>query len=345
MKLLVITQTMDTQDPVLGFFTRWVDGLAERADAVQVICLKEGEYTCPINVRIHSLGKESGVGKMTYLWRFYCYIWSLRKQYDAVFVHMNEEYVLLGGLSWKLFGKPVYMWRNHYAGSWRTRLAGFLCTKVFCTSKHSFTANFKNTVLMPVGIDLERFALETEAVRAPKSILFLARIASSKRPEMLIDALGIVLSRGISFTADIVGSPLAEDQSYSDSLAARAESLGLHGRVRFHSGIPNDATPAVYRAHDLFVNCSPSGMFDKTLFEAAASGCRVIAASDDFHDAAGDEAYAPDTEALAERLIDALGADEDSITRARIRMQALARGESLGTLIDRLVAEVDITYA
>lgn len=340
MKLLVITQVMDTQDPVLGFFTRWVDELASRTDAVNVICLKEGEYPLPVNVRVHSLGKEAGVGKCTYAWRFYRYAWSLRHDYDAVFVHMNEEYILLGGLLWKLLGKQVYMWRNHYAGSWRTHVAAAFCMKVFCTSKHSYTARFKKTVLMPVGIDLERFSIETDAVRAPKSILFLARIASSKRPEMLIDALGAVLARGISFTADIVGSPLPDDESYADSLATRAEMLGLHDRVRFHAGIPNDETPPVYRAHDLFVNCSPSGMFDKTLFEAAASGCRVIAASDDFHDAAGDEAYAPDTDSLANRLIDALDMDEDMVARTRIRMQALARGESLGTLMDRLLIEL-----
>jgi glycosyltransferase involved in cell wall biosynthesis len=331
---------MDTQDPVLGFFTRWVEEIAERTDSVNVICLKEGAHLLPDNLRVHSLGKESGVGKLAYVWRFYCYIWSLRRQYDAVFVHMNEEYILLGGIFWKLFRKPIYMWRNHYAGSWRTRLAAFFCTKIFCTSKHSFTAQFKKTILMPVGIDLDRFASQVEVPRPPRSILFLARIAPSKRPEMLIDALGSVLASGISFTADIVGSPLPDDESYAESLAVRAEALGLHDRVRFLPGVPNATTPAIYRAHDIFVNCSPSGMFDKTLFEAAACGCRVIASSDDFHDSAGDEAYAPDTEALASRLIDALDFDEDMTTRTRIRMQALARAESIGTLMDRICTEL-----
>src|SRR5206468_1407599 len=108
--------------------------------------------------------------------------------------------------------------------------------------------------------------------REQRSILYLGRIAPSKRPEMFIDALGEILAKGISFTASIYGSALPDDQPYYESLKVRAESLGLHDRLRFHAGIPNDATPAVYRAYDIFVNCSPSGMFDKTLFEAAACG-------------------------------------------------------------------------
>ena len=70
---------------------------------------------------------------------------------------MNQEYVLIAGWLWKLLGKRTYLWRNHYAGSWLTDVAAVFCTKVFCTSKHSYTVKYKKTVLMPVGVDTERF--------------------------------------------------------------------------------------------------------------------------------------------------------------------------------------------
>ena len=339
MKLLIITQAVDTNDPVLGFFVRWIESLAARVEIVNVICLKEGEHTLPENVLVHSLGKEAGVTRLEYLEHFYTYIWKLRNEYDAVFVHMNEEYVLLGGLFWRIAGKRIYMWRNHYRGSWRTWLAGVLCTKVFCTSKHSYTVRFKNTVIMPVGVDLDRFTSENTAARNPRSILFLARIAPSKRPEMFIDALGEVLARGISFTASLYGSPLPRNEAYAASLKTRAEAFELHDRLHFFAGIPNHKAPNLYRSHDIFVNCTPSGAFDKTLFEAAACGCRVIASSDDFRDTAGNGSFAPDTESLTNKLIHALSADKDTVARERILMQALARGESLGTLVDRLLLE------
>ncbi len=339
MKLLIVTQVMDTNEPALGFMVGWVRELATRFESIQVICLKEGNHSLPENVTVHSLGKEEGVGKFVYVQRFFTNIWQLRKEYDSVLVHMNQEYILLAGVFWKMFGKKVYMWRNHYAGSWLTDVAAVFCTKVFCTSKHSYTAKYKRTVLMPVGIDFAKFAIDSYQ-HAPHTILFLSRIAQSKRPEMLIDALGVVLERGVSFTASIYGSPLPEDQSYYESLQARAESLGLHDRVRFYPGVPNDATPAIYQAHDIFVNCSPSGMFDKTLFEAAASGCRIVASSDDFHDAAGDQVYAPNMEVLAERLIENLLENEEDATRRRIFFISVARAESLSTLADRLSAEL-----
>jgi glycosyltransferase involved in cell wall biosynthesis len=162
---------------------------------------------------------------------------------------------------------------------------------------------------------------------------------------MLIDALGMLLAKGISFTSSVYGSPLLEDESYYESLKVRAESAGLHDRIRFYPGIPHSATPAIYAAHDIFVNCSPSGMFDKTLFEAAAAGCRVIAASEDFRDAAGDMAYAPTVNILAERLQEVLEADDDELVRSRLHMHALSKEESLATLADRLVIAMNIAYS
>jgi glycosyltransferase involved in cell wall biosynthesis len=339
MKLLLITQVVDTQDPGLSFMTQWISEFALRYEHIHVICLKEGIHELPKNVTVHSLGKEEGGGRVQYTSRLFQYAWKLRAEYDAVFVHMNQEYILLAGWLWVCLRKPIYMWRNHYAGTLLTDIAAFFCTKVFCTSKHSYTARYRKTSLMPVGIDLERFGTEG-GVRTPRSILFLARIAPSKRPEMLIDALGEVLARGVSFTAAFYGSPIAENVSYYDSLNARTESLGLHDRVRFYPGIPNDATSAIYKAHDIFVNCSPSGMFDKTIFEAAACGCRVIAASEDFRDAVGEDVFAPDTATLTEQLISYLSQSDDEATRMRIRLQAVAREESLGTLADRLLLEM-----
>lgn len=343
MKLLIVTQVVDTQDPVLGFFHEWISALAARTERIIVICLKEGTHALPGNVRVYSLGKEKGrTSALIYAARFLSLAWKLRSEYDRVFVHMNQEYILIAGWLWELLNKPVYMWRNHYAGSWLTDLAASTCTKVFCTSKHSYTAKYKKTELMPVGVNAERFASDADIRHEPRSILFLARIAPSKRPDMLIEALGLVLSKGISFVASIYGSPLPQDKTYEEHLQAMVERLGLHDRVRFHAGIPNEQAPAVYQAHELFVNCSRSGMFDKTLFEAAASGCFVLASSDDFKDAAGAQHYFTNVEELAERLERALARNEAERARDSERMRALARAENLATLADRLAHELSV---
>src|SRR5580704_11376753 len=97
MRLLICTQAVDLDDPVLGFFHRWIAELSKRCERVHVICLKEGRHELPANVFVHSLGKEGGRSRVKYLLNFYRYIRELRGEYDAVFVHMNSEYVVLGG--------------------------------------------------------------------------------------------------------------------------------------------------------------------------------------------------------------------------------------------------------
>src|SRR5581483_12297211 len=90
MKLLILTQKVDKNDPVLGFFHGWLREFANHFEFITVIALGVGEYELPQNVRVLSLGKESGVSKLKYLSRFYKYIWQERKNYEKVFVHMNQ---------------------------------------------------------------------------------------------------------------------------------------------------------------------------------------------------------------------------------------------------------------
>ncbi len=160
MKFLILTQKVDRNDPILGFFHRWIEEFVKRCERVIIICLEEGEYNLSQNVKVFSLGKEGSHSRAKYLWNFYKYLWQERKNYDAVFVHLNQEYVLLGGILWLLLGKKVFMWRNHHMGNFLTDLAGLFCSKIFCTSKYSYTAKHKKTVLMPVGIDTDKIFRE-----------------------------------------------------------------------------------------------------------------------------------------------------------------------------------------
>ena len=303
MRLLIVTQAVDTDDPVLGFFVRWIEEFSKHTDRIEVICLKEGKHELPTNVRVHSLGKERGaVSRATYAWRFILLAWRLRHDYDEVFVHMNQEYVLIGGWLWKLLGKRVYMWRNHYAGSWLTDTVAVFCTNIFCTSKHSYTAKYAKTVLMPVGVDTERFYPDERVAREPRSILFLARMSPSKRPEVLIDALALLAREGLTFTASFVGPSLPKDQAYYAGLKEKVRELEVAARITFLPGVPHDQTPDLDRAPEILVNASPSGMLDKTIFEAVASGCLSLAASPDWAEQTSAKLTFTDATTLARQL-------------------------------------------
>jgi len=338
MRLLIVTQTLDRSDPVLGFFHRWIEELAKHFERIHVICLKEGTHSLPQTVTVHSLGKEGGASRLKYVVRLFRYIWKLRNEYDAVFVHMNQEYVLLAGLFWRVSGKRIYLWRNHYAGSMMTNLAVALSTKVFCTSRFSYTAKFNKTIVMPVGIDTNVFK-PIGLSRKVGSILSLGRIAPSKRVDVLIEAVDILKQKSIDVEAHIFGDALPKDADYRASLLKRIGELGLTN-IQFHAGVPNDETPKIYSAHDVFVNCSGSGMYDKTIFEAAACGCLVLASSRDFSELAPDFSFAEgDSEELAARIEQLMSLSEADRESARDDMRALAERHSLQELGRRL-AEV-----
>jgi len=274
MKLLVITQKVDRDDAVLGFFHRWVEEFAKHCEKITVICLSQGSYDLPINVKVLSLGKERNLGRFGYLFNFYKYLWQERQNYDTVFVHMNQEYVWLAGGWWRLTGKKILLWRNHPMGNLGTRLAVFLAHRVFCTSHQSFTARYKKTEIMPAGIDTDFFKRDEAIEKIPHSILFLGRISPIKKPDILIGALAF-LPKDLDFSVSFVGDPLPKDQKYYNDLKERVSVLNLPDRVKFLSAVPNRETVRLYNQHELFVNLTPSGSLDKTIFEAMA--CSSIA--------------------------------------------------------------------
>ncbi len=339
MNILFITQALDLDDTVLSTYHGWAAELAEHVEHMQAVCLKEGRHMLPANVQVHSLGKEkSRTSAMRYALRFLWLSWKLRHEYDAVFVHMNQEYILISGWLWKLLGKRVYLWRNHYAGSFLTDCAAAFCDKVFCTSVHSYTARYAKTVLMPVGIDVERFMAPTQVLRTPRSILFFARMAPSKRPEVLIEALTLLYEKGVEFTASFYGSPLPEDTHYYEGLKRMTEERGLSDSVSFFPGVANEHAPQVFQSHDIFVNCSPSGMFDKMIFEAAASGCMVLAVSEDFGNLFGMQYRFEATPlVLADRLEEMLNISVEERINFSLKIQNIVVKQALPRLAIRLV--------
>ncbi len=356
MRLLIITQKINKNDPILGFFHGWINEFSKHFDSIVGICLEKGEYDLPSNVKVLSLGKErfsenckvksekskvqsvKFLRQLKYVVRFWSYIWRERKNYDAVFVHMNQEYILLGGLFWRLMGKKTYMWRNHHAGTFLTDTAGFLCNKVFCPSRFSYTAKFKNAVLMPVGINTDLFKREENLQRGKHSILFLGRISPVKKPDLLIDVLVKLHNDGRDFTASFYGDSLPKDGIYHDSLIKKVLDAGLSEKIKFYPGIPNNETVDVYNKHEIFVNLSSSGMYDKTIFEAMACECLVLASNRNLIGLIKDRYifHEGDFNDLKMKLVEIIGLDRKEKEYDRSVFIELAKKNSLLNLAKKL---------
>lgn len=340
MNLLFVTQKVDRQDDVLGFVHRWLEKLAQRCDRLTVICLEQGECCLPGTVTVRSLGKEHRASRLQYVRRFYSYAWRLRREYDTVLVHMNPVYVVMGFLFWRLRGCKVFMWYNHEYGNLLAKTAVRLVRTVFFTSPFSFAARYENGWRMPAGIDTEIFAPVGEEVREENALLYVGRISTIKKVDVLIDAVQRLHDRGRQVVLQIAGAPGQGDESYYQRIKKQAARLENAGVIRFLGKVPNRETPDRYCHCRILFNLSPPGLFDKTVLEAMACESLVLVSSAAFREALPDrclfrENDPADLAAKIEALLDL--PEEKQRELGRQFRQYVVEHHSLETLVDQLV--------
>ena len=337
MRLLIVTQAVDREDPVLGFFHRWISEFSKHAEGIDVICLREGTHDLPSTVRVHSLGKESGGGRVRYALRFLSLVFRLRRDTDSVFVHMNSEYVVLAGWFWKLTGKRVGLWYNHEVASVWFRVAAQLCDLVFHTSPYAASATVRRAHRMPAGIDTGLFRAH-DVPAAPHSVYFQGRVAPAKKVHVLLGAIRLLRDAGIPATVTIAGP---EDQAYAERLRSEFSQLFASEAAVFLGGKKNEETPALFSAHAVSVNLTAAGNYDKTVLESCACEVPVIVGSPAFAGIVPSrwELNEVDASSLAETLKQAfaLSADERAFLGRELRA-AVEREHGLTRLGGALAA-------
>ena len=282
MRLLFITQKIDRYDDVLGFVHGWLNHLSKVFENIYVVCLEKGKVDLPNNVEVFSLGKEGGRSRIKYMWRFFKYIFSLRNKYNGVFVHMNPEYVILGAIFWRLWNKKIVLWYNHTYGTWRAKAGMALAHTVCHTSQYSFTSGIRKSRIMPTGIDTERFRPRDDSERIENSILYLGRISPVKDMGTLLDAAVILDKENFNFVLDVYGEAFPRDEEYFKDMKDKAGTLVKKGKVKFCGAVSNIDAPKIFSTHEVSVNLTPAGNFDKTVFETMACGSLPMASSKAF---------------------------------------------------------------
>lgn len=337
MKLLIFAQIIDQKSPELGFFHNWVREFSKHYESVTVICLLKGGYDLPKNVKVLSLGKEDGESRIKYIKNFFKYIWREKKNYDKVFVHMNQEYVLLGGFLWKIWGKDVYMWRNHHAGSFLTDIAAFFCKNVFCTSRFSFTAKYKKTIIMPIGVEIENFRETRNFHREKNSLLFLARISPTKRPDLFVDAINDLAKKHPQIIGNVYGDAIPKYEAYYESIKSKAGA-----NVKFYPGVNREGASVAFQSNNIFVNLSSSGMYDKTIFEAMISGCLVLASNENLRGQISDDFIFQEgnMEELTQKIEKLLRYNDAERVEAVIKLKAFATKHSLPILAGEIFKKI-----
>jgi len=146
--------------------------------------------------------------------------------------------------------------------------------EVFCTSMHSYTAEIQegSADAGRAPVDLTLFAANAHVRREPSS--FYSLRASPPRSAQIAHRSDRrdTFPMGASFVAYVYGSPLPETRGgYYAKMKCAPPRARPACRHRFYPGVPNEHAPHLHisGAHDIFVKCSRSGMYDKTLYEAS----------------------------------------------------------------------------
>lgn len=271
----MITQKIDRDDDILGVYHEWAREIAKSFDKLSVICLYEGRNELPGAIRVFSLGKEKGGFRAHYLKNFLTYIWRLRNDYDAVFVHMNPIYVLLGWPLWVLTRKKIFLFYAHYKTSALLRVSSFFCRNILTSVPESCGLKSKKVIAIGQGVDTSRFFYDG-SMRNMRNLLFVGRISPVKKLTVLLDALALLASEENGITLTIVGEGDLGSEKYLALVHKKIKDYHLTGKVFFAGKVPNYGMPKFYNSHSMLINLTETGSFDKTILEAMSSQCLPV---------------------------------------------------------------------
>lgn len=345
MKLLIVTQKVDINDDVLGFFHGWIEEFAKKCEKVTVIALGVGEYNLPENVKILSLGKEKSESKIKYLANFYKYVWRERNNYDVVFVHMNQIYVVLGGWLWKILNKKIGLWYVHKQVGWDLKIAEKIANVIFTAAQRGFNLKTDKLKVLGHGIPVDNFKNPGNTKKDGKlTLISVGRITPIKNLDILIKAAAILKNNCLDFKLLIVGSPIeAIDYEYFEKLKKLVSDYKLGKAVIFIGSIPNNMVREYYWKSDLSINLCPTGGMDKAVLESMAAGLPVIVSNQAFEDYFGDYAdllifKERDEIDLSKKIMNLINSNKENIINLLFK-KVEAKSDSK-KLIDKILLEL-----
>lgn len=347
MRVLMLTRRIDRDDWLAGFAHGWVAALAAhpRVEQVDVICLELGAYDLPDNVRVTSMGKERGAGRLSELLTAQRAIARTIRHVDVAFAHMIPRYALITAPWAKLFGVPLVLWYTHLSASAELRIAHALVDRVVTASPESFTLPSHKVTVIGHGIDLSRF-YPTDDAPAERLVLAVGRLSPIKHYEALIAAAARLAVRpGFEdVRVAIAGGATPQDPDYAAGLHALIADLRLAGRLDLLGPVPYKQMPTLYRRAAVTANLCPTGGVDKVVLESMASGVPAVVRNETFLPLLGDDAgmlFCPDLDPnqVADRLAALLALPPQERTALSRRLAARVHAQyGLDALIERLVS-------
>lgn len=349
MRILIITQAVDENDHVLGFFVGWIRRLAERVSSVHVLTQSQGSHRLNASVRVHSLGKERGAGRLSrqlQLQGQLARILLLDRSVDVVLCHMCPEYALAAYPLARVAGVPLFLWYTHGQGSGRLRLAQRAVRRVLTASAESYPFPSPKVVATGHGIDTGQFRPRERPPNHRRVVLSLGRLSPIKAHEVPIRALSLLVRQREMRDVElriVGGVPMPSQRVYLEELKRIVAGEGLEPHVVFAGGVPHAEVEQHLAAADVVVSASRTGSLDKAPLESLACGRLAVVSDAAFRDEVrGYEdllTFRPgDCVDLADRLSAILGADRGRVEAiASDLRRRVAERHDLNRLVGRML--------
>jgi glycosyltransferase involved in cell wall biosynthesis len=334
MKLVVVTQQVDPESPVLGATVAKLRALAARVDELVVLTDSAVAGVLPENARIREFASGTKAGRGG---RFEAALGAelaRRPRPAAVLAHMCPIYAVLAAPLARPLRTRVGLWFTHWRASRLLQLAERVSTFVVSVDSSSFPLASTKLVAIGHGIDLAEFPCVSRERSDGLRLVALGRTSTSKGLKTVLRALVQVPDARLT----VHGPSLTdEERGHRAELERLADELRLGDRATIGDPVPRDRVPEVLAEADALVNNMRAGAPDKVVFEAAATGLPVLASNPSFAGFLPEELRFPreDAFALAERIRGLRELDLQAIGRQL--HERVARDHSVESWAERVV--------
>lgn len=135
----------------------------------------------------------------------------------------------------------------------------------------AFPAHAAKISVLPNALDIASMPRRPEPVRELLRWIYVGKATAAKGVPELLESFAIAAREEPRLRLTILG-----DGPLTGELRARAERLGVGGRVAFRDAVPPERVFGVLHEHDLLVHASKSETFGMTVVEAVAAGLPVL---------------------------------------------------------------------
>ena len=212
---------------------------------------------------------------------------SLKDQTRIFHARRNDEMIQalvarrLGAKIKILFTSTAQRHHTRFTRWLMSRMDGIITT---CSAANSYLKTPAD-VIIPHGVDLERYQPPSEKGEAWKSLNFpgefgigiFGRIRPSKGIDILVDSAIPLLKEDPRPTVVIVGETTPKFRDYQRNIEAKIKEAGLSKRILFTGKRPGSELPGLFQGMSVVAALSRNEGFGLTVLEAMASGCAVLA--------------------------------------------------------------------